>query len=65
MKWYSGAIGKLHNDKCIIYTFIGEFINGTPKRPEPDHHNLQAGNGEEVVLSGRGGGTGGDGETTN
>ena len=65
MKWYLGAIGKLHNDKCIIYTFIGEFINGTPKRPEPDHQNLQAGNVEEVVLSGRGGGTGGDGETTN
>ena len=29
MGWYLGFIGKLHSDECLIYTFMGEVLNGT------------------------------------
>ena len=44
MGLYLGGIGKLHNKKCLIYNFTGESLNGTPKRPAPDHYTFQAGN---------------------
>ena len=29
MGWYLVVVGKLHNDECLIYIFMGGVLNGT------------------------------------
>ena len=30
MVWYLGVMVNIHNDRCLIYTFMGEVLNDTP-----------------------------------